>query len=96
MRLIAGAHLDFKEMKMFKTTSKAILYAAMAGILCSCASTGGYHSSFSYNGMTTPSTDLRDMHYYMDDDKEMAPVLSSPYYRDNQGSGIYCDSVCRF
>jgi len=81
---------------MFKAILKATLYAVTAGVLCSCASTGEYHSSFSYNGMTTPSMDLRDMHYYMDDDKELAPILSNPNYRFGEGSGIYCDNVCRF
>jgi len=81
---------------MFKAILKAALCAATAGALCSCASTGDYQSSFSYNGMLAPSMDLRDMHYYMDDDKEMAPVLSNPHYRFGEGSGVYCDSVCRF
>ncbi len=75
---------------------KAIFYTAIACMLCSCAATGDSHSSYSFNGMTTQNMDLRDMHYYMDDEKELAPILSNPNYRYDQGSGPICDPTCRF
>ena len=88
VHLRAGARLDSKEKQMLK----AILYATMGCMLCSCASTGSY----SLNGMTAPTMDITNMHYYMDDDRELAPVLSNPNYRFDEGSGVMCENVCRF
>ena len=76
---------------------KAIFYTAIACMLCACATGSDFHSSYSLNGMTSPSMDMNDMHFYMDDDKGQAPILSNPNYRfDDQGSGVMCDKVCRF
>jgi len=75
---------------------KVIFYTTLACMLCSCASTGDFHSSYSFNGMTAPSMDLSDMHYYMNDDKAQAPILSNPNYQFDQGSGVMCDKVCRY
>ena len=75
---------------------KAIFYTAMACMLCSCATGGSLNSSYSLNGMTAPSMDMRDMHYYMNDDKGQAPILSNPNYQFGPGSGPICDPNCRF
>jgi len=47
-------------------------------LLASCADTGEAYSSFSLNGRTFKSLDLQDPHFYMNDDKEIAPIMSDP------------------
>ncbi len=71
------------------------LYVSLAIALCSCATTGN-QSSYSFNGMTTSSTDINDMHYYMDDDKNLAPILSNPNYNYGERLGPICNPDCRF
>ena len=59
---------------------KILLYLSSAALLSSCANVGDIQSSSSYsvNGRTFNSMDLRDPHFYMDDDKRMAPFASDP------------------
>lgn len=76
----------------------------VAAALCSCADMGssssftnnftnGFQSSFSFNGMTSPAMNPRDIHFYMDDDRMAAPVLSNPAYSYLYDS--YCNGGCR-
>jgi hypothetical protein len=55
-----------------------VLYLSSALVLGSCANVGELHSSYSVNGRTFQGMDLRDPHFYMDDDRELAPILSDP------------------
>ncbi len=73
-----------------------VLCVSCALILCSCATGGGINSSYSFNGMTAPSMNLSDMHYYMNDDYGQAPILSNPNFQSDQGSGPICNPNCRF
>jgi hypothetical protein len=59
---------------------KAFLCLAAAASLSACASLGDFEgtSSFSVNGFTYRGMDLRDPHFYMDDDRQMAPIASDP------------------
>jgi len=61
---------------------KVILLLSSVAVLSSCASIGDSQSfsSFSVNGSTFNGMgmDLRDPHFYMDDDKRMAPFASDP------------------
>ena len=82
-----------------KASSGIILSACAALALSACSTAGDYRSSFSYNGMTTPTMNLRDWHAYEDDGEELAPVLSKrSYHRYDgvQGLGPICNPYCRF
>lgn len=80
-----------------------LLGLGIAAMLCSCADMGSsssfannlqnFQSSFSFDGMTSSAMDPRDVHFYMDDDKMAAPVLSNPAYSYLYDS--YCNGNCR-
>jgi hypothetical protein len=58
-------------------------FIALAMALASCASTtdlsaGSSSSYFSVNGLSYHSMDLRNPHFYMDDDQQMAPIARDP------------------
>jgi hypothetical protein len=58
---------------------RVVLLGSLVFGLCSCASSYDLQSSFSIDGMTAPSMDVRNPRFYMDD-REMAPVLSNPNF----------------
>jgi len=60
-----------------KQPYRVALYASLALVLCSCASSDGYQSSVYLNGMTAPSMDLTNPRFYMNE-SEGAPILSRP------------------
>lgn len=47
-------------------------------MLASCADMNEVNSSFSLNGHIYKGLNLQDPHFYMDDDRERAPILSDP------------------
>jgi hypothetical protein len=62
-----------------KTAFRIVLYLSAAAVLSSCAN-ADIRSSYSLNGETFRGMDLRDPHFYMDDDKSPAPIVSDPRY----------------
>jgi hypothetical protein len=67
-------------------------YACLACASSSCTSGGDYHSSVSVNGMTGPTMNVRDPHFYMDE-HELAPVLSNPS-RSPNAQDLPCTEAC--
>jgi hypothetical protein len=66
---------------VMRAVSGIILCAAMVVALSACSTTGSYQSSVSFNGFAAPSVNLRDPHYYMDDDGPFLPAHSTSEYR---------------
>ncbi|HYL18071.1 MAG TPA: hypothetical protein VEV20_05295 [Burkholderiales bacterium] len=70
---------------------KALMIAAAALTLCSCASDGQFRTSTSFNGQSFQSMDMTDPHFYMDGDGSPAP-FGPPYAPSIPHYGIdgYC------
>jgi len=69
---------------MVQTMLRIAFYIAAAIGLASCASMGDFSAAdfqpyyFSVNGLGWQGMDLRDPHFYMDDDQQMAPIARDP------------------
>ena len=68
---------------MTRTILTVVWCLSLAVGLSSCAGIGDpgvqdFQSSFSVNGMSYQGMNLRDPHFYMDDDQGMAPFARNP------------------
>jgi hypothetical protein len=64
-----------------RTISGIILCAAIFLALTACSTTGGYQSSVSFSGFGGQGMNLRDPHFYMDDDGPYLPARASSDYK---------------
>jgi hypothetical protein len=84
---------------------KTLIGIVMAMSPCACGSAPQVHMSSSYNGQPSPTMDLTDPHFYMDDDRPPPNFATSSKYhsvdgtcrsncQSRSGSTGYCNCAC--